>query len=404
MEQLLETSERIVRSVESHFIRSLYNTIDWNNRLIEIKGARGVGKTTLMLQKASELKEKAESPLYVSLDHAYFYKNNILNLADYFFKYGGKYLFIDEVHKYPEKEKGLDWSQEIKNIYDSYPGLHLVYSGSSILQIYQGTGDLSRRKASYHLPGLSFREYLEFNNLFKYPVIKPEDVFKNHTQVTLQITNSLKVLPHFRDYLKCGFYPFYNEAKDRFYDRINNIVNVIIETDIPSVSEINFETIAKLKKLFALLAASTPYTPNMKLLASQLSVTDHRTLLKYLNLLEKAELIQTLGAEATGDRILNKPDKIYLNNTNLMHAMMQGPVDRGTARESFLLNQMSSVFPVSYPKQADFLADSKYRIEVGGKNKKYKQIANIPDSWIAMDDLETGFGNKIPLWLFGFMY
>jgi predicted AAA+ superfamily ATPase len=251
---------------------------------------------------------------------------------------------------------------------------------------------------------MSFREYLGFNKILKYPLIRSEDVFAKYKPLTSEITSTTRVLPHFQEYLKHGFYPFYNVAKDRFYDRINNIVNVIIETDIPAVSEIGFETTAKLKKLLSLLAASTPYTPNLKLLAAQLFVTDNRTLLKYFSFLEKAGLIQTLGPEAKGDRILNKPDKIYLNNTNLMHALLPGAVNNGTARETFLLNQLTSVYSVSYPKNADFMVDNKYLIEVGGKSKKNKQIADIANSWIAMDNIETGFANKIPIWLFGFMY
>ena len=401
MEKLLEISDRLIKSVNKKFVRSLYFNINWKNRLIEITGARGVGKTTLMLQRASELKENI---LYISLDNAYFYKNKLIDLCDYFYKYGGVYLFIDEVHKYPEKERNLDWSQEIKNIYDAYPGLYVIYSGSSILQLYKGAGDLSRRKSSYNLSGLSFREYLEFNNITKYPIIKLNDVLKKHKAITQEVTNSIKILVHFNNYLKYGIYPFYNEAKDKFADRINNIINIIIETDIPSVSDINFETVLRLKKLFSLLAVSVPFTPNLSKLASLLFIADYRTLIKYLNFLEKAELIKTLSTKSTGDRILNKPDKIYLNNTNLMYSIALNQINIGTVGETFLLNQLAYNHQVNYPKQGDFIVDFKYTFELGAKNKTNKQIANIPDSYIAMDNIEIGFGNKIPLWLFGFLY
>ncbi len=401
METLFEISERLLEIVDKKFVRSLYKTINWNNRLIEIKGARGVGKTTLMLQRAVELKENT---LYISLDNAYFYKNKLIDLCDYFYKYGGKYLFIDEVHKYPKKERDLDWSQEIKNIYDSYPELHVIYSGSSILQLYKGAGDLSRRKASYRLPELSFREYLEFNNIINYNNIKLKDVLENHKAIAQEISNKIKILPFFSNYLKHGAYPFYNEAKDKFSDRINNIVNVIIETDIPAVSDINFETVLRLKKLFSMLSTSVPFTPNLSKLAKQLFITDYRTLMKYINFLEKAELIKTLSTKSTGDRILNKPDKIFLSNTNLMYSLALNQINIGTIRETFLLNQLSYNHKVNYPKQGDFIADFKYIFEVGGKNKTNKQIANISNSYIAMDNIEIGFGNKIPLWLFGFLY
>ena len=404
MERLTEISDRLIKTTGKRFIRSLYSQIRWSNRLIEIRGPRGVGKTTLMLQKAAELANSGNNVLYVSLDNAYFYKNTLFDLGDYFYKYGGKYLFVDEVHKYPEKEKGLDWSQEIKNLYDSYPGLNIVYSGSSILKLYKGSGDLSRRKAGYHLPGLSFREYLEFNNVKKFQAYDFERLIDHHQEISGEITRSVKVLPHFREYLKYGYYPFYEEARDRYFDRINEVVNVILESDIPAVSDINFEVAVRLKKMLSLLAASVPYTPRLNKLAEQLHIGDYRTLMKYLNFLEKADLIQTLSVKAKGNKIFNKPDKIFLNNTNLMYSIAQDQIDRGTLRETFILNQLSYRHVLTYPDRGDFLVDSKYVIEVGGRNKKAGQIAGIPDAYIAMDDVETGFANVIPLWLFGFTY
>ncbi len=404
MERLLEISNRLIKLTEKKFVRSLFYKINWKHRLIEIRGARGVGKTTLLLQRAHKLKEKGENVLYVSTDNTYFYNNKIVDLADYFYKYGGKYLFIDEVHKYPEKEIGLDWSQEIKNIYDSYPDLHVVYTGSSILQLYKGAGDLSRRKSSYHLPGLSFREYLEFNNLAKFPIYNLENILDNHFELSQEVCNKIKILPHFKNYLRIGYFPFYNEDENKFFDRLTQVTNIILETDILSVSDITFEVSLRLKKLLSLLSSSVPYTPNLSKLAEQLHIGHYRTLIKYLNYLEKAELIKTLNAKANGDRILNKPDKIYLDNTNLMYGIADASVNLGTLRETFLLNQLSELYKVGYPKTGDFFVNNKYLIEVGGKKKNKKQIANIDHSYIAADDIETGFGPKIPLWLFGFLY
>lgn len=404
MEQLIEISKRLIKTVDTHFVRSLYAKIQWKSRLIEIKGARGVGKTTLMLQRAQELNNSNDSVLYVSADNAYFYSNKLVELADTFYKYGGKYLFIDEVHKYPKKEKGLDWSQEIKNIYDSYPDLFIVYSGSSILQLYKGSGDLSRRKVSYQLPGLSFREYLQMNNIAHFDTISLSDLVVQHPSFASKISNTVKILPLFESYLSTGYYPFYNEAAESYAGRLQEIVNVILETDIPSVSDISFETSIKLKTLLSLLASSVPYTPNLSKLLAQLNIADNRTLLKYLNFLEKAELIATLSAKASGNQLFNKPDKIYLNNTNLMHVFSNEAINKGTLRETFAYNQLKQAHTILYPKDADFSIDGKFTLEVGGKNKTHKQIKNIANAFIVMDDIESGFGNTIPLWCLGFLY
>lgn len=403
MEQLLEISNRLIGSCNLNIKRKPYYTINWLHRLIEIKGARGVGKTTLMLQKANELQANGENVLYVSLDHSYFYRNELLQLADKFYKYGGKHLFIDEVHKYPKKEKRLDWSVEIKNMYDSYPELQLTYSGSSILQLYKGSGDLSRRKAAYHLKGLSLREYLFFEKNIEIERITLEQLFNNHTNIANQIIKECRILPIFETYLKSGYYPFYTEGLDVYYDRINEIINVILETDIPSVSDITFETSLRLKTLLSLLAQSVPFTPNLKKLTEQLYLSDYRTVLKYLNYLNKAELINILRTDGKGNQLMNKPDKIYLNNTNLSFAVAPEKTDIGTLRETFLYSQLAPEYTVNYPKQSDFKVND-YIIEVGGPNKKKNQIGNEKNAFIAKDGIETGYGNVIPLWLFGFLY
>jgi predicted AAA+ superfamily ATPase len=404
MEQLLETGNRLIRLVNRDFVRALYASIDWTNRLIEIKGARGVGKTTLMLQKAKNLQEHGEQVLYVSLDNAYFFRHQLIELADWYYKNGGKYLFIDEVHKYPQKENGLDWSLEIKNIYDSYPDLFLVYSGSSILQLYKGAGDLSRRKVSYRLPGLSFREYLLLNGKLN---IRPQSfgsILKNHGHLATEITEQVKIIPQFNDYIKFGYFPFYTEGRINYYQRINEVTNVVLETDIPSVTDINFETSLRLKRLLVLLTQSAPHTPNLSKLSNQLFISDYRTLLKYLNYLAKAELINILSAKAIGNQIMNKPDKILLDNTNSMYAFSENNLNMGTLRETFIFNQLKNNHTLTYPKKGDFMIDGKYTLEVGGQNKTNKQITDTENAYIAMDNIETGFGNRIPLWLFGFLY
>jgi predicted AAA+ superfamily ATPase len=404
MEQLYEISNRLIQKVSTSFKRGLYTEINWNNRLIEIKGSRGVGKTTLMLQKAKEEQENGKNVLYFSADLPFFYKNNLFDTADRFQKHGGEILFIDEVHKYPQKQKQNDWAQEIKNIYDAIPDLKLVYSGSSILQLYQSSGDLSRRKTSYLLNGLSLREYLIYNRKGEFEKFSFSILLENHIEIATEICRHIKILPQFESYLIKGYYPFYNESPQSFSQRLGDIINVIIESDIPYVSEITQETAHKIKQLLAAVSSTVPYTPNLSNTASELYITDQRTLIGYLNYLEKAELITTLGARAMGNKILNKPAKIYLNNTNLMYAIDKQMVSPGTIRETFFLNQVRYVLPVKYPKTGDFYVDNKYLVEVGGKNKGKNQLKDIAYSFVAKDDIETGYANVIPLWLFGFLY
>lgn len=404
MDQLYEISNRLRQQVNVAFRRGLFDEIDWSNRLIEIKGARGVGKTTLMLQKAREWHESGRKVLYVSADLPFFYKNSLFETADRFYKYGGEILFIDEVHKYPQKQREHDWAQEIKNMYDAIPDLKIVYSGSSILQLYKSTGDLSRRKTSYFLNGLSLREYLIFNRKADYAKISLSDVMQHHPEIAANICRQIKILPAFQDYLRHGYYPFYNESPESFTQRLGDIINVIIETDIPFVSEIKQETAHKIKQLLAAVSTTVPYTPNLSNTASQLYVADQRTLITYLNYLEKAELITTLGARAVGNKILNKPAKIYLNNTNLMYAIDKHQTNPGTIRETFFLNQLRYVSDVKYPSTADFYIDNAYLFEIGGKSKGKAQIKDTENAFIAKDDIETGHTNVIPLWMFGFLY
>jgi predicted AAA+ superfamily ATPase len=404
MQQVYEISNRLINSINADFKRNLYDQIDWTQRLVEIKGSRGVGKTTLMLQKAKELTALGKNVLYVSSDLPYFYKNGLFQTAENFYKYGGNYLFIDEVHKYPQKQKKTDWAQEIKNIYDAIPELITIYSGSSILQLYKGQGDLSRRKTSYLLNGLSFREYLQFNKKIDFQFYTLNEIITEHPGISKNITSKIKVLPEFRYYLENGYYPFFIENPKNYYDRLSDVINVIIDIDIPNISDIAFETLHKLKQLLAAVSTTVPYAPNLSNISSELYIADQRTLLKYLNLLEKAELITTLGAKAIGNKILNKPSKIYINNTNLMYAIDRNTIQAGTIRETFFLNQLNYLHTVNYPKQGDFLIDNQYTIEVGGKNKDSNQISGTKDSFLALDDIETGFANRIPLWLFGFLY
>jgi uncharacterized protein len=404
MESVVNLSNSLLESVSNEFVRSLVHEIDWSQKLIEIRGSRGVGKTTLMLQKAKVLKENGAKVVYVSLDTPYFFSNSLVDFADEFSRYGGEYLFLDEVHRYPSKQIQSDWSLELKNIYDSYPKLKVVYSGSSILHLYKGKGDLSRRKAAYLLNGLSFREYLELNNILQYKPVELEILLKNHDKIASEINKEIRPMVYFKKYLKFGFYPFYKHNEDIYFKQLQDVINLIIDTDLPYLTSISSTAREQLKRLLGAISSTVPYVPNMHKLAGLIHVTDHRTLLKYLQLLMEAQLIYLLRADAKGNKQLQKPDKILLNNTNLIYALGISQNDVGTQRETFFLNQISFRHAVNYSVKADFLVNKKYLFEIGGRGKNKTQISGSKTTYLALDDIETGFGTTIPLWLFGFLY
>jgi predicted AAA+ superfamily ATPase len=404
MTEIFELSNQRIRSVTTKLHRFLYHAINWEGRLTEIYGPRGVGKTTMLLQKAQEINRiSPNQALYVSLDDILFFSRSIVETADMFSKFGGKYLFLDEVHKYPPKFRDHDWSAEIKNIYDRYPELFVIYSGSSILKLHKGRGDLSRRRQVYHLPGLSFREFILFSRRREFPAVDLAEIITRHTEITQDITHQIKIIPVFFQYLKHGYYPFYAEAPEMYFSRLQDIISVILETDIPAVTDIPFETTAKLKKLLAVIAGSVPFTPNLSRSGRDLNITDQRTLLKYLHYLGQAELIALLSQEASGNQILRKPEKIYMDNTNLLNCFDMIP-EPGTVRETFFYNQTRMTNKPVWSKTGDFLLDNQWVFEVGGKNKKGKQIDNLDNAFRALDGIETGYGNIIPLWLLGFLY
>ena len=392
-------------TITTSFKRYLYGDINWDARLIEITGARGVGKTTLMLQKVQELNRIVpDQAVYLSLDDKILYNNSLIDIVESLNVYGVKYIFLDEVHKYPAKYQGFDWSAEIKNIYDRFPEIKVIYSGSSVLNIYKGHGDLSRRKTSYRLAGFSFREYLNFSIDTNFERLNFTEILKNHKEIAINIISELKIIPLFKEYLKTGYFPFYNEAPEFYSDRLNSILNVIIETDIPAVSDISFETSFKLKKMLAAIASSAPYVPNLLKMRKELFIADQRTLLKYLDFLEKAEVIYSIGRKTKGNKIMQKPAKIYLGNTNFFYSLNMQSEEIGTIRETFFISQVSPYHSLILPENGDFIVDNKYVFEIGGKNKGSKQIKGIADAFIVLDDIEFGVFNQIPLWLFGFLY
>ncbi len=387
---------RKLASTNLQFKRSLFEQINWDVRLIGIKGARGVGKTTMLLQRIKERYTDITKAFYASLDNIWFNDNSLEELVEFLYTHGVEAIFLDEVHKCP------DWVQRIKNIYDDYPDLQIVYTGSAMLAIDNSQSDLSRRQTLYTLYGLSFREYLEYEDLLKYDIIPLEEVLNNHVAHALQITSQIKVLEHFERYLSGGYYPYYKEAGKDYYIRINEVSNIVIESDLPAVEKVTFETVQKAKKLLAVISKSLPFQPVIDKLSNQLQTTrDH--CLKMLYALDKAALLFLLGDKIKDYKHLTNPKKIYLDNTNLMYALSEN-VLIGTIRETFFANQVKSAGKLTLPKAGDFMINEKYLFEVGGKKKTFEQIADLPNSFLAVDDTETGSGNRIPLWMFGMMY
>jgi uncharacterized protein len=397
MDRLIAVSRQKTEGVKIDFKRYLYNQIDWTNRLIAIKGARGVGKTTLLLQHMKEFDKKDGTFLYASLDDIYFTAHTLVEFAESFYKNGGKVLFLDEVHKYP------GWSREIKNVYDSYSELKIVFTSSSILQIFKGSADLSRRTVTYDLPGLSFREYLDMTGVLKLPSVTLLEIVNNHGPLESEIAKQIRPLKYFKEYLKYGYYPYFIENIDSYHQKLMSSINITLEYDLPSAQQIEYANIHKLKKLLYILATSVPFTPNISKLSEQINST-RATVLQYLDHLKSAQIISLLNTDSMGNGYLTKPDKIYLQNTNIMYAIAPEMANTGNLRETFFYNQLNIKHNLTLPKQGDFVVDKKYTFEIGGKNKTMEQITGITDGYIAADDIEYGFKNKIPLWLFGFLY
>lgn len=397
MESLVEKHINLIKRLNPKFRRSLLDEIQWNEQLTGILGARGVGKTTLLLQKIKETYKYDKTVLYISLDDIYFSSYKLIEVADQFYKKDGRSLFIDEIHKYQ------NWSQEVKNIYDSYPDLKVVFSGSSILQIHKGKADLSRRAVMYTLEGLSFRKYLEIQLNKTFNKYSLEDILKDHHDISIEITKEIKPLAYFYDYLKYGFYPYYLQGTGTYPQKLLNTINVVLETDIPLYNNVDLKYIPKLRQLLYMFAISVPFEPNISRLSSILEIS-RNTIMIYLEYLQNAKLINLLGYAGKGYQLISKPVKIYLNNTNLMYAIAPENVNIGSLRETFFYNQLNSIHKVESSVKGDFLVDGKYIFEVGGKNKTYTQIKDLKEAYIAADMIEHGSGNKIPLWLFGFLY
>lgn len=389
MERLYEQFRRLIERTDTTFVRYLHDQVIWDNRLTAIVGARGVGKTTLLLQHI-KLYNDLQDTIYINADDIYFSENKLFDFASTFYKNGGKHLYIDEVHKYSS------WSKELKMMYDYFPDMQVIFTGSSILDIYRGSDDLSRRALTYHLEGMSFREYLNISLGLQLSAYSLEDIVANK----VQIPSIEHPLPLFKDYLERGYYPFYKEPD--YFERLRNVIGLTLETDIPTFANMNISTARKLKQLLFIISQSAPFKPNLSKIGEMLDV--HRNqVTDFLFYLEKAGIIAQLRNATKGIRLLGKIEKIYLGNTNLIYAIGEGNPNIGNIRETIFFNQMKVRNNILASDKSDFsIAD--YTFEVGGKNKTRKQISDIQNAYVVKDDIEFGYMGTIPLWAFGFNY
>lgn len=396
LQPLFNNYHRKIARIDLRFKRYLYDQINWSARIISIKGARGVGKTTMLLQHILENYEDIDKTLYASLDDLWFSTHSLIDLVDWADQHGMQRLYLDEVHKYER------WKETLKNIYDSYPDMSIVYTSSSLLIMDNATVDLSRRQTAYILYGLSFREFLAFENLLHYPAIALDDLLQNHVRHAMQIVQNVKMASYFETYLEHGYYPFYREVGEDFASRLREIVSVVIDSDLPAVENMTFETIQKVKKLVMIISERVPFEPKMSELWTQLA-TNNELGLRMLYALDKAQILALITSKAKNYKFLYKPDKIFLGNTNLMHVLCP-VVNKGNERETLFFGQLQVNNDIKHPLKGDFLVNDKYLFEVGGRKKSFEQIADVPNSFLAVDDTEVGYGNRIPLWLFGFTY
>jgi hypothetical protein len=397
MLSLIEQSEQLVSHVSTGFKRYLFGHINWNNRLIGIKGVRGTGKTTMLLQWLYEKGLPAHKAVYFTLDDLHFSTNTLVDTAKEFYTQGGEIVVLDEVHKYPR------WAIEIKNLYDLYPDLQIIFTGSSIIDIAKQEGDLSRRAVMYELHGLSYREYLNFIGLINLPALQLEDIIDINKQKRKLFPTHFKPLAHLKDYLEYGYYPFFKESAQDYHRLLQQMIRTIVEYDMAELKDFDIRNAKKMLQLLYIIAQNVPFKPNLAKLAEKSNI--HRNSMgNYLHFLEAARLIWLAYPAGISIAGLQKPEKIYLHNTNLLYNMAYGSPAAGTLREVFFYYHLMVGHRVNIPLKGDFLIDDTYLFEIGGKNKSTSQITGIPNSYVVKDDLEYPAGSALPLWLFGFIY
>ncbi len=378
-------------------LREFVHSIDWDNQLIGLKGSRGVGKTTLLLQYIRKNFKADSTVLYTSLDHLYFQTHTLYDTAETFHKRGGRLLVVDEAHRYPE------WSVELKSIYDDFPDLKVIFSGSSLLKISKGKSDLSRRAVMYDMPGLSFREFLQFETGLIFPRIAYDELLAKHQQLAMEIINKVKPLSLFPNYLQYGFYPFYLENRKAFHQKLGEILQMVLDVDIPQYEQMLMANIPAIKRLLQIISGTVPFKPNYNTISGRSGISIN-TVKNYIGFLSEAQLLLLLQNTTNSLGNMGKPEKIYLNNTNLIYNLVGSQVDIGNLRETFFFNQVSQVAEVKASPQSNFLVNGSDIFEIGGKSKTQKQIETLSDAYIAKDDIEIGYENVIPLWMFGLLY
>lgn len=402
MDKLFSRHDSYMADVPMEYIRNVANMIDWASRLIIIKGAKGVGKSTIMQQYIkSNFSPDDRSVLYCSADSGYFTTHTLEDTADRFVMLGGKYLFIDEIHKYP------NWSSEIKSIYDLHKGLHIVLSGSSLISLNDGDADLSRRMVPYSIPGLSFREYLHFEKGVNLGSISLDNLLSAPNSFCKKVKEAVAApVAEFKKYLSEGFYPYFFESGNSYLIRVENVIDYVINSELPLLRKMDVGNSRKVKALLKIISQMVPYEVDIAKLSKAIGI-QRATLLKYIKDLEEAQLIMRLFQNLSTITDLQKPDKIYLDNPNLIYALSDVTPQIGTIRECFFCNQLRSAgHRVEYGGYAsgDFRIDNRTVIEVGGPNKDFSQISGIEHSYIAADDIDSALPGKIPLWAFGFLY
>jgi len=396
MQNIQQVFYTLLQNFDIKYQRYFFKRVDFSEKLIGILGDRGIGKTTFLLQYLQNIDLKLHQKLYINAEYIVMSDISLLELAQEFYQQGGKLLVIDEIHKYQDFEKHL------KLIYDMLD-LKVIFTGSSAIKLEHSKADLSRRALLYRFQGLSFREFLELKLDRKFDSYTLEDILENHIDIAYKITNDLRPFEYFKEYLECGYYPFYfDTSKESLYMKLNETINATIEFDLSHIFNIEPKFTIKLKQLITLICKSKPYELNISKLAQKIEI-NRNTLYQYIYYLERGNIFNAIDTKSRGDNIFSKPQKLYLNNTNLNSAYCDD-AEIGTIREGFFVNQLRADNSVNYSKIGDFLLNDRYIVEVGGKNKSFQQIENIPNSFVVADDIEIGYGNKIPLYLFGFLY
>jgi len=398
LKNLIKLEKRILKGLNSSYKRYFFDRVDFSSQMIAIVGSRGVGKTTFLLQHLKEL--KAKYPAYKSLYFTYDYPTNIdiklYELAEEFAKVGGEYLLLDEIHRYN------NFALDLKAIYDFYPHIKVVFTGSCASSIYNSQADLSRRAVLYHMNGLSYREFLELNLNKKLPSFTLKEICTDSISIVDELSKEFLPLEYFDEYLRCGYYPFYFSDKNNYLRQLTAVVNLTIDIDLVMLGHIKSSFANKLKKLLNLICYSKPFELNITKVSANIGVS-RNTLYAYLGYLEKGDLLTVVVDNKKGVTALSKPEKLYLNNTNLSYALCDEP-EIGTIRESFFANQLKESHELTTSKQGDFIVNNRYTFEIGGKNKGFKQIKEIENSFVVQDIDSTEDNRKIPLWLFGFLY